>query len=87
MVKVIPKNELFGQEPPAGSTVKKGVEAGDRTYLNIKAHRDVIAKLLENRDDQKSLPNTLKKLNTKGKHALPKTEHMEVVHQLIEYGR
>ena len=27
----------------------------------------------------------LKKLNTRGKHALPKTEHMEVVHKLIEY--
>ena len=85
MVKGIPENELFGQEPPAESKVKKGVEAGDRTYLNIKAHRDVIANLLENRDDQKALPNTLKKLNSKGKHALPKTEHMKVVHQLIEY--
>ena len=56
MVKGIPENELFGQEPPAGSTAKKEIEAADRTYLNVKAHRDVIAKLLENRDDKKSLP-------------------------------
>ena len=83
--KGIPENELFGQAPHTDSIVKKGVEAEDRTFLNKKAHREVLSKLLENRDDPKALGTALRKMKAKGKNALPKHAHMDLVNDLIAY--
>ena len=85
MVKGIPEDDLFGVLAPEGSKERKGVEAPDRTYLNNKKQRDIISTLLEDRNDQKSLKAALKKLNAKGKSAVPRDEHLEIVHRLIEH--
>ena len=76
MVKGIPEDELFGNCAPENSAEKKGIEAPQRTFLNNKKQREVISKLLEDRNDQKSLKAAIKKLNTKGKAAVPRDDHL-----------
>ena len=82
---LLPEDELFGNCAPENSTEKKGIEAPERTFLNKKKQREVISKLLEDRNDQKSLKAALKKLNTKGKAAIPRDDHLEIVHELLEH--
>ena len=41
--------------------------------------------MLEDRNDQKSLKSALKKLDTKGKAAIPRDDHLEIVHELLEH--
>ena len=53
--------------------------------MNKKKQREIISKLLEDRNDQKALKAALKKLNAKGKAAVPRDEHLEIVHKLLEH--
>ena len=87
MVRGIPEDELFGNCAPENSVEKKGIEAPQRTFLNNKKQREVISKLLEDRNDQKSMKAALmlKKLNTKGKPAIPCDDHLEISHELLEH--
>ena len=84
-IKGVPDKKLFTTEPPADAIERKGVEAKDRTFLNDRKQRTVISQLLENRDDQSSLKTALKKLNTKGKNAVPRDDRLEAVHEVIKY--
>ena len=68
MVKGIPEDDLFGGFSSEGSKERKGLEAPDRTYLNNQKQRDIISKLLEDRNDQK--------LNAEGKSAVPQNGHL-----------
>ena len=70
---------------PEGSIEKKGVEAPHRTDLNNKKQRDVISKLLEDRNDPKSLKTELRRLNDKGKSEVSQDDHLDIVHKLIEH--
>jgi len=78
MVKGIPEDDLFGDIAPEGYVERKGVEAPDRTYLSNKKQRDIVSKLLEDKNDQKYIKAGLKKLNAKGKAAVPRDEHLDI---------
>ena len=59
MVKGIPEDDLFGGFSSEGSKERKGLEA---------PNRDIISKLLEDRNYQK--------LNAEGKSAVPQNGHL-----------